>query len=450
MNVHISQFYSCSEVKLACELYYICELGKYSKVNYDKAVSLDGVILNSCLKKSVLWQYFRMACDEGWLVDSGVSADELMITAQSPLKMDKQTVCNYLYTLSPVSYDSEEAMKRRNSFDYDMRTPVKSQISFEFMSDHAWKWSTNGFEGKNFTVNNNSLNHNRADQAWLSLIAFVAVTRLFTGHPDLLGLIFSNNTVLNNTAISYVMILADETQALTGWCHYALDETVMENTQLQLGYTAWYAKGRDLGMLNRWYSGKEKFEYMKQLDLKVGDLVMFYERDKAQKMNYIKSIASCHLAKIVTLTDETLGLELINTVKPYFMGKEDFDDHTIAVKKMYFNNLPYTNLSTTKREFALADIGVEYYLYSERCFIVPLDNSDDLRITRVSDGKRKDTLLLNQNNLVYWILKDYDYQFNEDRFLARYFKDTEPLYTRYMRGEELEDMYYYKEETDEQ
>lgn len=449
MNVHISQFYSCSEVKLACELYYICELGKYSKLNYNKPVSLDGVILNSCLKKSVLWQYFRMACDEGWLVNTGVAKEELIITAQTPLNLDKQVVCNYLYTLDEVAYDSEDITKRRNSFEYDLRTPVKSQISFEFTNNHAWKWSINGFEDKYFTVNNHSLNHNHADQAWLSLIAFVAVTRLFTGHPDILGIVFSNNTVLNTMAISYIMILADETQALTGWCHYALDETIMENTQLQLGYTAWYARGRDLGFLNKWYSGKEKFEYMKKLDLRVGDLVMFYERDKAQKMNYIKSIASCHLAKITYLTDDEIGLELINTVKPYFQGKEDFDDHTIAVKKMYMNNLPYTKISTTKRDFALADIGVEYYLYSEKCFILPLDCSDDAKVTRVSDGNRKDTLILDQNNLVYWILKDYDYQFNEDRFLSRYFKDIEPLYTRYMRGEELEEMYYYKEEDEE-
>lgn len=448
--VHISQFYSCSEVKLACELYYICELGKYSKFYHNKSVSLDGVILNSCLKKSKLWNYFRMAVSEGWLCNTGVSQDDIMITAQSPLNYDKLDIVNYLYTLDVVEFDSEDVTKRRNSYDYDTRTPIKSQISFELMTNHAWKWSINGADGKNFNVNNRSLNHNRADQSWLSLIAFVAVNRLFTGYPDLLGLVFSNNTVLNTLAISYIMILSDETQALTGWCHYALDETISDNTKLQLGYTAWYAKGKDLGMLDRWYSGKEKFAYMKELNIGVGDLIMFYEREKAQKANYIKSIASCHLAKIVSLTDDNIVLELINTVKPYFMGKEDFDDHTIAVKKMYANNPPYMTLSTSKKEFSLADIGVQYYMYSERCFILPLEESDDIKVTRVSDGTRKDTLLLDQNNLIYWILKDYSYEFNEERFLKRYFSNSEPLYTRYMRGEVLEDCYYYTEEEDKQ
>lgn len=444
--IHISQFYSCSEVKLACELYYICELGKYSKYNHGKAVSLDGVILNSCLKKSKLWDYFRMAVSEGWLIETGVSQDDLMITAQTPLNYDKMDIVNYLYTLDAVEFDSEDAIKRRNSYEYDTRIPVKSQISFELMTNRAWKWSINGADGQNFNVNNRSLNHNRADQSWLSLIAFVAVERLFTGHPDLLGLVFSNNTVLNTLAISYIMILADETQALTGWCHYALDETISENTKLQLGYTAWYAKGKDLGLLDRWYSGKEKFAYLEKLNIGVGDLVMYYEREKAQKANYVKSVASCHLAKIKALSDDTISLELINTVKPYFMGKEDFDNHTIAVKKMYANNPPYATISITKKDLSLADVGVQYYMYSERCFILPLEESDDIKVIRVSDGQRKDTLYLDQNNLTYWILKDYEYEFNEKRFLERYFKNEEPLYTRYMRGEILENCYYYQEE----
>ena len=446
MNVHISQFYACSEVTLACELYYICELGKYSKIQHDKPVSLDGVLLNSCLRKSVIWDYFRLAVQEGWLVNTGVSDSKLAINVQQPLNLDKQNISNYLFVLDEVAFDSDDIQKRRIDFDYDIKTPVKSQVSFELMENEKWLWSMNGFEGKNFMLNNRSLNHNHADQSWLSLIAMVAVNRLFTGYPYVLGLKFSSNLVLNNMAISYVMLLADETQALTGWCFYNLDETISDATQLQLGYTAWYAKGRDMGMLDRWYTSKEKYEYLKQLDIQEGDLVMCYERDKAQRMNYVKSVAGCHLAKVVSLTDDSISLEFINTVKPYFMGKEDFDNHTIAVKKMYQNKLPYTELYTSKFSCSLADLGVEYMMHSERNFIVPLDETTDVKVIRVSDGVRKDTLIVDQNNLTYWILKDYKYKFNEERFLARFFKDEEPLYTRYMRGEELEPCYYYTED----
>lgn len=446
MSIHIGQVYSCSQVSLACELYYICELGKYSKLLHNKSISLDGVILDTCLKASPIWDYFRMAVDEGWLVNTGVSQDELVITVQHPLDFDTTTIVNFLYTTDAVERDEEDIKKRRASYDYDQRTPIKKQVSFEFMTDDAWKWSVNGYEGKNFIVNNNALNHNRADQSWLSLIAMVAIHRLFTGSPNKFGIELSSNAVLNVMAISYILLLDDETQALTGWCTYLLNDTIPTMTQLQLGYDAWYAKGRDLGLLNKWYSGKEKYEYMKKLDLQTGDLVMFYEREKAQKTNYVKSIAGCHLAKITYLTDDSIGLELINTVKPYYQGKEEFDDNTTIVKNMYCGKPPYLHLSTSKVSYSLADIGVEYYLYTEKYFITPLEDSDDYKITRVSRNGQADTLLLDQNNLIYWILKDYDYEFNEQRFLDRHFKNEEPCYTRYMRGDELENYWYYHDD----
>lgn len=444
-NIHISQIYPCSRVDLACELYYICELGKYAKLNYGKAVSLDGVLLSSVLEKSVLWDYFRMAVSEGWLCNTGVSQSKLEINIQQPLDFDNRSVVNYKYILDSVSFDYEDKKKREADYDYNLRTPVLAQVSFESMTDEAWVWSINGKNEEFFTVNNASLNHNRADQSWLSLIAFVAIERLFTGSPEKLGLRISSNLVLSTTALSYVMILDDMTNALSGWCFYSLDDTISDSTKLQLGYVAWYTIGRDKGLLDRWYSGKEKFEYLKTLDIAEGDLVMFYERDKAQKMNLIKSVNSCHLAKVVKLTDDVIDLELISTVKPYYEGMENFNNHSMAVKRMWLHSKPYESLCTSHVSYALADVGVEYMMYTEKYFIVPLNETDDYKRTVVSDGTRRDVLLLNQNNLIYWILKDYEYEFNEDKFLKKYFANSEPVYTRYMRGDQLEDFWYYKE-----
>ena len=204
MSIHIGQVYSCSQVSLACELYYICELGKYSKLLHNKPISLDGVILDTCLKASPIWDYFRMAVDEGWLVNTGVSQDELLITVQHPLDFDTTTIVNFLYTTDVVERDEEDIKKRKIDFDYDQRTPIKKQVSFEFMTDHAWKWSVNGYEGKNFIVNNNALNHNRADQSWLSLIAMVAIHRLFTGSPNNLGIELSSNAVPRLLWLSHI------------------------------------------------------------------------------------------------------------------------------------------------------------------------------------------------------------------------------------------------------
>ena len=52
-------------------------------------------------------------------------------------------------------------------------------------------------------------------------------------------------------------------------------------------------------------------------------------------------------------------------------------------------------------------------LYNEGYFIVPLDACTDVSEQWVTNGVTSDKLLLPQNDLIYWILKDYDVQFND-------------------------------------
>ena len=431
-SVHISQFYPCSEIKLACELYYIVELGKYSSTYHKTAVSLRGVVLNPIVKKArFIWDYFRIAVKNGWLVDTSIPNELLEITLQNDVMATRSDIANFLFT-------TEKAEPVYGVGNMDIETVVPQTISFESMLDEKWVWTGNGADGMHYMDNNKALNHDRADQSWLSLLAYVAVNRVFRGSPDVLRIEFSQNFLLNSMAMSYVLLLADEVPCFT-WVD--LDCTGLSvDQQNQLTYMSWYAKGRDLGMCDRWYSGVDKLRYMKQLGIGVGDLVMFYERNKAQQRNYIKSIASCHLAKVVSVDKHNIAFEFINTVKPYYMGKMSFEDNSTIVKKMYRSNtyMPYERLNTSKQRMDLADLGVEYMLYTEHCFITPLCESDDIRPTLVSDGDRVDNLLLHQNDLIYWILKDYNYEFNEKHFLEQNFAGREPLYTRYMRGEVLE------------
>ena len=444
--IHISQFYSCSSVKLACEMYYICEIGKYLKYNYNECVSLDGVLLHNDLRKSKLWDYFRMAVDEGWVVNHGLEPEVVAINIQFPLDYDMNEISNHMMVLDKVEFDNEDHRMRQTDINYAYRIPQKFQVSFQSKDNGTWFWTISGEEGSKFIENNMAMNHGRADQSWLSLIAMVAVERLLGDKGvERLLLLFDKQTVLNPLAVSYVMLLTEYTNCLTGWCYFKFSDTMDNITVNQLGYTAWYAKGKDLGLLSRFYTATEKRAYMKTLDIIEGDIVMCYERDHQQRRNYVKSIAGCHVAKVLKISETAITFELIHTTKTYFHGKEDFEDKTIAVKKMFGGSYPYSNLRTERKNIDYIDLGIGYLLYNERYFIVDLNECDDARVTRVTDGSRKDTLLLNQNNLIYWILEDYNYSYNRDRFLKKYFENSEPLRDKYLRGETLDEDWYYSE-----
>lgn len=440
-KVHISQFYACSRISYACELYYVCELSKYLYFNYEEVLSIDGVILESDLNKSDIWDYFRMVVDEGWIVDTGITDEEFKVSIQYPLDMKMNKIRNILLTTEPVVFDREDNNKRRNDMNYAYRTPEKFQVSFAERTDEYWLWTLNGEDKKHFLENNKIFGHNQADQSWLSLIAFVAVERLKKKSPTLLLIEFTYQIVYNLVPLSYILILAEKTNCFSGWLKYTYDASVEESIKDQINYAAWWKIGQDKGYLDRWYSPDEKKKYLKQLDIKEGDFVMLYERKKAQKTNYIKEVENCHLAKITSISGFSYSFEVFNTTKTYFQGYEEFEEYTIAVKRMYIDNKPYEKLNTSMKSIDINDLGVMYMMQTEKYFIVPLDEAEDYVRMRVTNGTSKDTLLLPQNDLVYWICKDYKYEFDEERFLSKYFKNRTPLYTLYMAGEPIDPKY---------
>ena len=439
--IHVSQFYPCSKITSAIELYYISELGKYLKYKHGKTLSLDGVLISSDVNKSKFFDYFRMACDEGWVSDTGLDKYILEINAQQPLVQSQDTVLNAIMTDEEVAFDAEEYAKRQESIDWSYRNPIKKQISFARKEDKLWYWNMDGEDGKHSHDNKTNIAAFHADMALVSLCAMVAVERLMTGAPTYFALSFSQEHCNTSMALSLFNALEEISSCLSGWVITAYDDLVTEDARNNLSYQAWYVIGKEKGMLAKWYSPKEKYEYLHKLDIKVGDVICLYERKQAQKNNSIKSIANCQMAIVRGLDAEGISIDVVNTIKPYYQGKADFDDNTVAVKKLYGNNLPYKNANIVSQHKSWIDCGVEYMMQNEIFFITPIEG-EDYQIRTIA----KDTVVrMSAQDLIYYILKDYDIDFNEQHFLEKYFKNDAPLRTKFMEGLDISS-YLVKEE----
>lgn len=435
--IHISQFYSCSRIKNAGELYYVCELGKYLYEYFDDVLSLDGVLFDDVLKQSHLWDILRIALKRGYITNTGLSEEDTEISIQSPLIATKDNFANVLLTTDEVRFDAKEDKRRKEDKDYNLYTPIRKQISFQMQKPESWVWSMKGKDGKFGTQNNLSMNNPLARQMWLSLVAMVAVFRLRQQEPETLVILVDRQTVIDKFAFAYVIALLDKTEALKDWVFLSFDEKMTKPDILQLYYCSWYQEGRDLGLTRIWHGKDDKIGYMQELDIQVGDLIFVYERNAEQNNNYVKSISSCRLAVIKDIVNEYIDIEYINTIKTKLQGEVDWNDKTTNIKAMYNFRNPANDFSTSKERLDFYSIGVGHMLYNELKFILPLDDADEQIVQWVTDGIHKDRLLLSQNDLIYWVLKDYNYQFNELRFLDRYFPTKTPLYTRYMNGEDL-------------
>ena len=257
--VHVSQIYPCSDVSLASELYYICELGKYLKYNYGTSLSIDGVNLDHCLAKSDVWDYFRIALEEEWIINSGIPKALYEVNVQNNIDWANVELKNMLFTTDNVEFDRADYNKRMENPEFAIRTPQLCRVSFAEQNDTYWKWTINGKDNINFIDNNRNFNFDLARQAWVSLVAYVAIERFKTGRPRSLGIEFCSTLVANPNALSYIISLFTDTNCLKGWCVYAYSDSVSETQSSHVGYVSWYRKGQDLGYLNRWFSVNDNF-----------------------------------------------------------------------------------------------------------------------------------------------------------------------------------------------
>lgn len=430
--VHISQFYPCSKISIASELFYICELGKYLS-DYNKCISLDGVILDNVLKSSRFWDYLRVSSSNGWVTDLGLSQSGLEISIQNPVSLE--TVKNIHITEDEVKFNKSDSRKREEDLMYKWTTPQDVQVFFTSKSDDTWIWTIKGNSFEEEMVNSKSLNSLLPSQSFVSLTAYIAVKRFNTGVPNKFVIKFDSVILCRNKlTTSDILLLANETDALDGWFFLYLEAS--EQVKLQTGYEAWWYKGYEKGFLRREYSTQEKLSYLNKLGIKVGDVVCLYERRVSQKSNSIKSIENFHMAIVEGFDSECLDLRVIHTKKTKHGWDKWFDNLTMAVKQMYCGSSSYKDFRSSVKGYEWRNLGLEYLMSSEQFFITPLQNNDSL-VLDVTDGVRQETYNFSDVDAIYWILKDYNINFNEEHFLSQYYNGTEPAYTRYMRGEDI-------------
>ena len=101
--------------------------------------------------------------------------------------------------------------------------------------------------------------------------------------------------------------------------------------------------------------------------------------------------------------------------------------------------MPFSTLNSRVDYYQMVDIAIGNHIYTELNFIVDLNGaSDETQQTVLVNGQRK-VVYMEQNDLIYWILKEHKVQFNEDKFLEKYFysKNKTPLWLKIKFGEDI-------------
>lgn len=404
---NVNRIYSCSKVMNGSELYYLCELGRYLK-KYNETLSLDGVVIEEFLTKSKYWDYFCYSIENGYL--SNVHLD-----------FENARVGNV------------ESVDLSKFFTTDL-TNEKTSPKFESQTDFEWHWSIKGSGAVEDEIANNLvLNGTYRSQAWVSLLAMVAVHKVKNeGLPKNLRLTFDDVTITHQKmAVSDILLLSQRTKALENWV------TLEISNERQCIYEAWVFENKDLGHMTKQVSVAEKKEVFKSHDFQVGDAVFIYSKGKNQKDDKVREVQSCKIAVIDEITDRAISFKYLSNPYTERELQKIWEGYSESVKQMYsYGHKPSRHIGHV--EYMWMDLGIEHATYDEEVFITGVENSDDtasILASRIKDGvEQEHRLTVSATDGVYWLLKDSKVPFNEEHMKELYFKNSTPAYDLYMQG----------------
>ena len=173
MAIKLTDIYPCNIVDTACELYYIIELGKYSKLLHNEPISLQSVTLDKSLYSTYVFPYFRVAVAEGYLVDADVPSDLLLLDDASSAESYK-LIFNQIITESEVDFDFGEYSQYSRDYVYKIHNPKPVRVMLKRVDDFL-VFKCVGESSKMCSINRSLISTRYAGQTWLSLFAWYTI-----------------------------------------------------------------------------------------------------------------------------------------------------------------------------------------------------------------------------------------------------------------------------------
>ena len=450
-KIHVTQLYSVSKVTIGSELFYLCELGKYLYYRFDSQLSLDGVLLTNELRSSRYWEYMRLAYHNGWICDLGIDNFDLDITPINPLAVNPNLVRN-IYLTNEVLNSPDERIGVVET-DHPEYYPIKYNVAFKEQTPERWVWDIDSNDKLGYYINQ-KLRGNLSSQSWVSLFAFVKTNMLMYGEPSTGMEFYIDGSLIHNIPLPIVdvFLLATKTDALNFVDILWVDSSVDEKDKNFVEYATWWFEAQEHGFMQNVAEGNSveaKRKYFEQLGLGIGDVIGVYTRPQRQRTNYIKDISSFNYGVITGITKNGISVDLVQNMETILDSEITFANYSEEVRALYSFSDSYRQLRHKVVHYDFIDIGIHWLLASELTFITPLigDDAIPLKITRERKNDAGgynnifaldyETVILPETEAIYWLLKDYNIDFDTEKYLKRYGRNEAMAYDRYMDGDSI-------------
>ena len=374
------------------ELFVIAEMGKYLYEFYGMQLDITNLNIDTILTDSVYWEYLGFAVKNEWVVSDTITPCDNTNNVQDILFV------NVLDEIQPFHRY------------YGTNSVVETRISKFGM--YLWNWQLDA------NIENRYILHTNVKLSLVSICVKQYISSYFFGVPICFNYIVDSNLITNPKNIAYILELSKGMFSdflFIDFKNLTLDQIAMTE------YASWLQEKEDFNYTKSFYTTEEKKAELKRLDINIGDIVSIFSFNTKSKKP-----TDYFIGKVLSYDKYGITLDCIYTLVP--KTALDYQYSKLSKEEIEFNsNINKDVLNSTIQSFDWLDIAVGYTYTSERSLILPLSASNDISILETPKGK----LYIEQNDLIYWLLVEYNYDFDSNKFKKQYFGRKTPLYEHY-------------------
>lgn len=379
------------KIHTGSELLLAYELDKYSKLYLDSSVSLADISIAKEIQAS---DYFSFVASSG--LDLG---------------------------FQPATETLSDLTK---SIKYFFRETVEG-LALKSISDDSVVYD------HDFDINANRILYrdNRAS-GYVSLMAYLMVKAKLEGKPTPRLVIDHERYNQHELEYSDLLILRDYGNRIL---RNLVDIRHNSSWGLQPEWEAFVMFHRQRGDMDREYTTKDKFKYMRK-NFEVGDVVLLYQRSKPTHGRTINQLKSCYPAVIKEFTPTGVKLAHYPIIQTKLTRYTELDsleqDMESDGKESIYTHDDYARFMESVETYSYTEIGVDLCTWNEPFFFIkPIDSDGSYQYFSTPEGS--DKVFLSTFDTIYAVFEDRGVSYNREKFLQTYFphRGRLPVYDQY-------------------
>ena len=202
----------------------------------------------------------------------------------------------------------------------------------------------------------------------------------------------------------------------------------IEDTTIDMDYTIFCTSAFHAKKIKH-YSCEEKREQLKELGMDVGSILVLWTRKGMCKNSEYGKIVSACIVRLDEIGDNFLGFAKISINKTKEEVRKEYFD--IPEDKRYlFSDVLEKGATVSILVKDLKNISIDNNFLDEEYFLTKLDTHEKV-VKLISVGMEEKTVEMKGVDAVYWLLCQYNVEFDKDMYREMYMGDKPFLWDMY-------------------